>query len=105
MSGEFMAVRRDLLPPFPKGIVNDDLWLLCQLVRGGGRVVYEPEAASEEGGLGAAAELERRSRIGAGRAMLVRELHGLPTGFAVRLVSHKFGRLALPFLQIGRAHV
>ena len=42
MSGEFMAVRRERLPPFPEGVVNDDFWLLCQLVRGGGRVVYEP---------------------------------------------------------------
>ncbi|HEV2815348.1 MAG TPA: glycosyltransferase [Solirubrobacteraceae bacterium] len=100
MSGEFMAVRRDRLPPFPAGIVNDDLWLLCQLVRGGGRVVYERDAASEEAPLGTAAELARRSRIGAGRAMLVRELHGLPPGFAVKLLSHKFGRLALPFLLL-----
>lgn len=101
MSGEFMAVRRESLPPFPPHVVNDDLWLLCQLVRSGGRVVYEPRASSEEDALGAAAELQRRARIGAGRAMLVRELGGLPPGFAVRLLSHKFGRLLLPFLLLG----
>jgi hypothetical protein len=49
----------------------------------------------------AAEELARRSRIGAGRAMLLTELRGLPPGFAVRLLSHKFGRLALPFLMLG----
>ncbi len=101
MSGEFMAVRREALPPFPPGVVNDDLWLLCQLVRAGGRVLYEPAAHSTEDALGASAELERRARIGAGRAMLVGELASLPRAFAFRLVSHKFGRLALPFLLAG----
>jgi biofilm PGA synthesis N-glycosyltransferase PgaC len=101
MSGEFMAVRRERLPELPEDVVNDDLWLLCQIVRAGGRVLYEPEAASSEAAVGTAEELARRSRIGAGRAMLLAELKGLPPGFAVRLVSHKFGRLALPFLMIG----
>ena len=101
MSGEFMAVRRDALPPFPPGVVNDDLWLLCQLVRAGGRVLYEPGAHSTEDALEASAELERRARIGAGRALLLGELSSLPRGFAFRLVSHKFGRLALPFLLLG----
>lgn len=101
MSGEFMAVRRERLPELPEGVVNDDLWLLCQMVRGGGRVIYEPGAASVEGPVGTAEELARRSRIGAGRAMLLAELDGLPPAFAVRLLSHKFGRLALPFLMLG----
>lgn len=101
MSGEFMCVRRERLPVFPEGVVNDDLWLLCALVREGGRVVYEPLAGSHEPGLEARAELERRSRMGAGRLMLLSELSGLPPGFAWRLLSHKHGRLALPFLLAG----
>ncbi|MBS1868218.1 MAG: glycosyltransferase [Actinobacteria bacterium] len=100
LNGELIAVRRAALPPFPEGVINDDLWLLCQLVRAGGRVVYEPQAASEEEALDASAELARRSRMGAGRAMLLRELHGLPPAFAWRLISHKHGRLALPFLLL-----
>lgn len=98
MSGEFMAVRRDRLKAFPAHVVNDDLWLLCTLVRAGGRVVYEHGAGSVEQGVGTRAELARRSRIGAGRAMLIGELRGLPPGFAVRLISHKHARLALPWL-------
>lgn len=98
MSGEFIAVRRSSLPPLPGGVVNDDLWLLCRLVRDGGRVVYEPEASSTEPSLDARAEVARRSRMGAGRVMLAPELQGLPAGFAWRLLSHKFGRLALPFV-------
>lgn len=101
MSGEFMAIRRERLGRLPEDVVNDDLWLLCQVVREGGRAVYEPEAASTESAVGAGEELARRSRIGAGRAMLLAELRGLPPEFALRLVSHKFGRLALPFLMLG----
>jgi biofilm PGA synthesis N-glycosyltransferase PgaC len=101
MSGEFMAVRRSALDSFPSDVVNDDLWLLCKLVREGGRVVYEPAAFSLEEGLGASAELTRRSRIGAGRMMLVAAMRGLPPGFQGRLISHKFGRLVLPWALLG----
>lgn len=100
MSGEFMAVRREHLPAFPAYVVNDDLWLLGELVRAGGRVVYEPEAGSVEEPVGTRAEMARRSRIGAGRAMLLGELRGMPKGFVLRVLSHKHGRLALPFLLV-----
>jgi cellulose synthase/poly-beta-1,6-N-acetylglucosamine synthase-like glycosyltransferase len=100
MSGDFMAFRRERVPPLADGVVNDDLWLLCQIVRDGGRVIYEPAAASTEPALDAPEEVARRARMGAGRAMLLAELRGLPPGFALRLVSHKFGRLALPFLML-----
>ena len=101
MSGEFMAVRRERMPRFPTGVVNDDFWLLCTLVRAGGRVIYEPLAASQEPPPSARGEVARRSRMGAGRVMAAGELRGLPTGFALRVASHKLGRLALPFLLLG----
>jgi hypothetical protein len=100
MSGEFMAVRRDRIPAIPEHVVNDDFWLLCHLVRKGGRAVYEPAAASSEEALPPEAEIARRSRMGAGRVMALSELKGLPTDFALRVLSHKFGRLALPFLLL-----
>lgn len=101
MSGEFMAVRRERLPSFPTGVVNDDFWLLCRLVRDGGRVVYEPRAGSEEPPPSVRGEVARRTRMGAGRVMAAGELRGLPAGFAFRIVSHKLGRLALPFFLLG----
>jgi cellulose synthase/poly-beta-1,6-N-acetylglucosamine synthase-like glycosyltransferase len=101
MSGEFMSARRERTPRFPAGVINDDFWLLCCIVREGGRVVYEPLAASEEEPPSARGEVARRSRMGAGRVMAVGELRGLPLGFAVRVASHKLGRLALPFLLLG----
>jgi biofilm PGA synthesis N-glycosyltransferase PgaC len=99
--GGILAVRREHIGRFPEDVVNDDLWLLLRLVRAGGRVVYEPRATSVEAGLRAGPELERRARITAGRAMLAGELRDLPAGFAWRLLSHKFGRLGLPFALLG----
>jgi hypothetical protein len=96
LSGGWAAVRRERLPPFTDQ-PNEDLWLLCNLVRAGGRVVHEPRASSREPMLDAAKEMRRRTRLGAGRVMLVSELHGLPAGYRWRLLSHKFGRLVLPF--------
>lgn len=100
ISGDFIAVRRDRMPTLPVGVVNEDLWLLLALVRAGGRVTYEPRAFSIEPGLGARSEIARRSRIGAGRLLLASELRGLPPAFAARVISHKYGRLALPFLLL-----
>ncbi len=99
--GAFLAVRREQIGRFPLDVINDDLWLLLRLVRAGGRVVYEPRATSVQDGLPAGAELERRTRITAGRALLAAELRDLPAGFRWRLISHKFGRLGLPFLLLG----
>jgi hypothetical protein len=36
----------------------------------------------------------------AGRVMALSELESLPPGFAWRALSHKYGRLALPFLLL-----
>jgi cellulose synthase/poly-beta-1,6-N-acetylglucosamine synthase-like glycosyltransferase len=101
MSGEFMAVRKERMPEFPGDVVNDDFWLLCHIVRQGGRVIYEPAASSKEDAVAPSAEVARRSRMSAGRVMALSELRDLPAGFAWRALSHKFGRLALPFLLLG----
>jgi hypothetical protein len=99
-SGEFLAVRAERLRLVPADVVNDDLWILLDLLARGGRVVYEPAAGGVEGALTPAYELERRARIGAGRAQLVKELHRLPPSAAWRVANHKIARLALPFLLL-----
>lgn len=101
MFGAFIAVRRTWLPRLPDGVVNEDLWLLCRLVKDGGRVVYEPQACSHEPGLQSRHELERRTRIAAGRVLLLGDMRGLPPSFLWRLASHKLGRLGLPFMLAG----
>jgi poly-beta-1,6-N-acetyl-D-glucosamine synthase len=98
--GALIAVRRSLLPPFPEDVINDDLWLLCRLIRAGGRVVYEPAAHAIEAPLAHDAQIVRRARISAGRMQLLDEVASLPPAFAWRLVSHKVGRLALPGLLL-----
>jgi poly-beta-1,6-N-acetyl-D-glucosamine synthase len=99
--GAFMALRAGSIGVLPEDVVNDDLWLLCEVVRAGGRMIYEPGVVMTEEPLADDRALERRTRIGAGRAMLGGELRGLPIGFAVRVGSHKYGRLGLPFLLVG----
>lgn len=101
ISGSFLMLRRTRIPVLPADVVNDDLWLAVQMVRGGGRVIYEPAARTVEPRLAPAAELARRSRIGAGRQSAIGRLRDVPPGFAWRLASHKLGRLALPFLLVG----
>jgi cellulose synthase/poly-beta-1,6-N-acetylglucosamine synthase-like glycosyltransferase len=98
--GALLAVRRESLPPFPADVINDDLWLLCRLIRGGGRVVYEPGAHAIEAPLEHDAQIVRRARISAGRMQLLDEVASLPPAFAWRLISHKVGRLALPALLL-----
>ena len=70
-------------------------------MRHGGRVIYEPAASSREDAVPVAGELARRTRMSAGRVMALSELRDLPPGFAWRALSHKYGRLALPFLLLG----
>lgn len=98
MSGEFVVVRREECPRFPTDAVVDDLWLLCTMARDGRRSIYEPEATSTESAVDMTQERSRRSRMAAGRFMMASELDGLPTPFLWRVLSHKFGRLVLPFL-------
>lgn len=95
LSGELIVVRGERLGRFPAGVINDDFWLLCDIVRRGGRVVYEPAAGSTEPALDPRLELDRRARIGAGRVALLPAVRRLPPGFALRVASHKLGRLAL----------
>jgi cellulose synthase/poly-beta-1,6-N-acetylglucosamine synthase-like glycosyltransferase len=96
MSGGLCAIRRDKLPPL-EDYANEDLWLLCHLVRGGGRVIHDPEVVSSEPMLDPTKEYRRRSRLGAGRMVLLSELAGLPPDYRRRLISHKVARLVLPF--------
>lgn len=106
--GELLAVRRELVPPFPPGLVNDDFWLAMQVVRAGKRVAYAPGALSYEPTAGSLADdVVRRRRIAAGRWQSV---FGWRTHLPVRrpvvlwqVVSHKHLRLLLPAAMTGAA--
>ncbi|MBL7487869.1 glycosyltransferase, partial [Frankia sp. AgW1.1] len=65
--GEFLAFRRAAFRPLPADTAVDDAWLALDLLEGGLRVIYEPEAYSVEGPSPSFQdEWERRTRIVAG---------------------------------------
>ncbi len=66
--GGFYAIRKKLFHPIPpNSYSNDDVLIPMNVVRQGYRVIYDPEALSEEDTTGnVAKEFTRRVRIGAG---------------------------------------
>ncbi len=104
--GSLYAIRRDLYP-FPEpGIINDDYIIPVRILQRGYRVAYEPlavacEEAHEMGGF------SRRVRIMTGNVLqlgemraLLRPLRPLSLFF---FLSHKAGRLAVPFAMAAMA--
>ncbi|OFW66010.1 MAG: hypothetical protein A2Z12_09920 [Actinobacteria bacterium RBG_16_68_21] len=102
--GEIFAMRRHLFAPPPGGVINDDQWLATEVVRRGHRLIYRPEAVSEEAVPELAAdEAERRARMVAGQyqASALRRLPWRHPLALWMLVSHKLLRPLVPFGMIG----
>jgi cellulose synthase/poly-beta-1,6-N-acetylglucosamine synthase-like glycosyltransferase len=104
--GEIMAVRRELYSPPPNNIINDDYYLVLDLIRRGFQVCYVSEAKSFEYiSATASDEMVRRARMNAGKyqAMFL-SYKLLPFNRPVvlwQIVSHKYCRALLPFGFIG----
>jgi poly-beta-1,6-N-acetyl-D-glucosamine synthase len=103
-NGEILAVRAEAFEPIPADIINDDLYLAMTILSSGRRFVYVPEAISREMPSDSlSSERERRSRMTAGRFALIAR-SGFATGAGPLLtwqfLSHKVGRLAVPFLMV-----
>jgi hypothetical protein len=102
--GEMLAFRRSAFRPLPGDTAVDDAWLALDVLEGGLRVVYEPEAYSiEEAAPDYNGEWERRTRIVAGNLdMLWRRRSALVPGalpvtpqlWGHRLVRSSFGPVA-----------
>jgi cellulose synthase/poly-beta-1,6-N-acetylglucosamine synthase-like glycosyltransferase len=101
--GGFYAVRKEAFRTIPHNAYsNDDVLIPMNVIRQGLRVIYEPEAVSEEENTGnIASEYSRRVRIGAGNFQaffwlldFLNPARGWP---AFCLVSHKFSRWFSPF--------
>ncbi len=102
VAGEILALRRELFRPAPPGTINDDFYLMMQVLRQGYRVVYEPRARSvERVSASVQDEIERRARIVAGRyqalAQAPRTLPWKRPLVVWQVVSHKFTRPLVPF--------
>lgn len=105
VAGSMLAVRRALVGPLPRGLINDDAYLGLSVLRRGYRVIYEPEAVGLEAPIETMRdEIVRRQRIAAGRYQLLLSLGWWPwnrPGALLMLLAHKVMRLLLPFLMIG----
>lgn len=105
VNGEVFAMRRDLFRAPPDGIINDDQWLAADVTLAGYRVVFRPEAVSEEPVSALAAEeVERRSRMVAGQYQAFSRLSRMPWRRPLvmwMLVSHKLARPVVPFGMTG----
>jgi poly-beta-1,6-N-acetyl-D-glucosamine synthase len=104
-AGEANALRRRLYVSPPHDTINDDFFLMMQVLRQGYRMVYVPEASSSERvSISATDEIERRTRIVAGRYQAIWRSAGiLPFRSPLwvwQVVSHKYMRPLVPFFMI-----
>lgn len=103
--GEMLAVRHKLFQTPPKEIVNDDHYIILDLMRRGYKNVYTPDARSfEYVSLSAADEVVRRSRMNAGLFQTIslsrRLLPWKHPLWVWQLFSHKFSRAFVPFMML-----
>lgn len=105
--GEILAVRRGLYapPPAEYHIVNDDNYIIMDLMRRGYRITYAPEAHSVEyASPKSQDEIIRRTRINAGRYQMIflswRFLYIRRPVIAWQVISHKYFRVLIPFAMI-----
>jgi len=104
--GEILAIRRELYNPPPTHIINDDYYIVLDLIKRGLRVFYVPEARSFEY-ISATArdEIVRRTRMNTGKYQAIfMSYRLLPFNRPVllwQIISHKYFRAFLPFGFIG----
>jgi len=100
--GEILAIRRELYMPPPNNIINDDYYIVLDLIKRGFRVFYVPEARSFEY-ISATArdEMVRRSRMNTGKYQAIfMSYRLLPFDRPIllwQIISHKYCRAFLPF--------
>ena len=104
--GEILAIRRELYSPPPNNIINDDYYIVLDLIKRGFRVFYVPEARSFEY-ISATVrdEMVRRTRMNTGKYQAIFLSFGLlPFNRPMllwQIISHKYFRAFLPFGFIG----
>ncbi|MBI4396967.1 MAG: glycosyltransferase family 2 protein [Elusimicrobia bacterium] len=104
--GEIFAMRKGLFEAIPGHVVHDDMYLTLSLIRKGYRVVYEPEAVSEETASKTLVdEFHLKTRYASAGYQIVMAFRGMlfpPANmFAVQFLSHKLLRWLAPFPLLG----
>ncbi len=108
VSGEILAIRKNVYITPPDNIINDDFYIAMQVIRQGYRLSYVSEAkSSERVSLTARDEIIRRTRINAGRYQAIAMAwQWLPFNRPIvvwQIISHKFLRPLVPFCMLGLA--
>lgn len=102
-TGCIYAMRRELASPMPKQILNDDMFLPLGAFFKGFRLILEPAAKAFDSATSLDVEFRRKVRTQAGVYQLLRyypQLLGPPNRLWIDFLSHKFGRLLLPWLLV-----
>jgi cellulose synthase/poly-beta-1,6-N-acetylglucosamine synthase-like glycosyltransferase len=104
-TGAIHALRRELWQPLPAETILDDVLAPMQAVLAGARVVFESSArAYDRVAADAPAEYRRKTRTLAGNYQLLRLQPRLLVPFMnpvwIQFVSHKLGRLIVPFALV-----
>jgi cellulose synthase/poly-beta-1,6-N-acetylglucosamine synthase-like glycosyltransferase len=107
-TGEILACRTSLFQPPPDHIINDDFYIIMQILCQDYQIAYVNDAKSYERISGSAEqEIKRRTRIIAGRyqamSMAKKILPFNRPTIIWQIVSHKFLRPLVPFFMIGAA--
>lgn len=100
--GEILAIRRDIFNPPKANIINDDHYIILDVLRRGYRVIYTVRARSYEYvSIGARDEVERRTRMNAGLYQTIfmsGELLPFNRPLIIwQIISHKYSRALVPF--------
>lgn len=107
-TGAICAIRRDLFEPLRPDTILDDVVVPMRILAAGRRVFYEPQAVAwDPQALDPALEQRRKLRTLAGNYQLIEHFPEwlLPGGNRLwwALLSHKYLRLAVPWLLIATA--
>ena len=106
VSGTIFAIRKELFQAPPASFINEDFITGMRVIQRGYRLVYAPEAKSyDRVSPSAAGEIERRTRIIAGRYQAIARLfYWLPyrnPWVVWQVVSHKLFRPLVPLALFG----
>jgi hypothetical protein len=101
-TGAIYAIRRELFAPLSTETILDDVVIPMRIVLAGKRVIFDPAARAYEVASGSTKlEYERKKRTLAGNYQLFAEMPELLAPWRnpifVQLVSHKLGRLLVPY--------
>jgi cellulose synthase/poly-beta-1,6-N-acetylglucosamine synthase-like glycosyltransferase len=102
-TGAIYAMRRSLAQPLPLYTLNDDVHLPLCAFFAGYRVLFVPESRAYDAPTALDAEFKRKVRTQAGVYELIGRFPGLmgpQNRMLVHFLSHKFGRLVLPWALV-----